>query len=142
MNNQNKRNEYLKERGLLVHLEMEAYKNLDKTLLVLSSSAIALSVAFIDKVYYAAFLCLIVSSWILWLVSIFLQLISLYITPKAMREEQAILNEQYKDDSKEPRENKYSGKPNSLTSWALATFGLGALLFTVFIILNLGRIMK
>lgn len=141
MNNQDKRNEYLKEREILVHLEMEAYRNFDKILLTLSSGAIALSVAFIDKVYYM-FLYLIIFSWILWLVSIFLQLISLFITPKAMREEIIILNEQYKDDLKEPRKNKYSGKPSLLTFWALATFGLGTLLFIIFIILNLNSIVK
>ncbi|MFH1897956.1 MAG: hypothetical protein ABH886_06925 [Candidatus Desantisbacteria bacterium] len=143
-NQQMDRKEYLEERRLLVSLESEAYKSFDKTLLVLSSGAIALSMTFIDKLHCATFLYLLVISWIFWIVSIFLQLFSFVVSSKAMREELAILNEQYNDYSKDPRQNKYSDNKMSIMSMlnyvSIGAFALGTLLFIVFITINIGCI--
>ena len=79
------RKEYLEERRLLVNLEQKAYTDFDKTLLAISSGAIALSVAFLDKTLYQSYLYLLVASWLLWLVSILFQLWSFIVSSKAMR---------------------------------------------------------
>lgn len=136
------RKEYLTERKLLITLESNAYQSFDKTLLTLSSGAIALSVAFLDKLHYPFLVNFLILSWLCWFASIMAQLTSLYFSPKAMRDEQLILNEQYKDYSKDPRDNKYQGIPSALNLLSLVSFGLGAFLFIVFIISNFSCIIK
>ncbi len=131
------RKEYLEERKLLVELEASAYRDFDRTLLTLSSGAIALSVAFIDKLQNMVFMNLLMFSWLTWCISLFLQLASLFLTPKAMREEQVILNEQYKAYSKDPRQNKYLGWSSDLNLGSVILFCLGTLSFIIFAILNI-----
>lgn len=128
------RNEYMDERRLLAGLEAESSRSFDKALLTFSSGAIALSVTFLEKFNLGDFSCLLVISWVLWLSSIIFQLLSYLVSAKAMREELAILNEQYKDYKIEPRKNRYTGWPTKLNAVALATFLIGTVIFLFFII--------
>lgn len=132
------RNEYLRERELLVGLEAEAYKSFDKTLLTLSSGAMVLSATLLDKLQPINFIFLLICSWVFLFISICLQLCSLHTSPKAMREEINILNERYKDnEEKDVQENKYTGKATILNQISLASFALGTFLFLTFTIINL-----
>lgn len=128
------RNEYLSERQVLINLEAEAYRSFDKTLITVSSGAIALSIGFFGRVDITHFKILLLNSWLLWLCSIILQLISLYITPKAMREEQAILNERYLGSPE--RKNKFVGRPSIFNLLSLGAFGLGTVLFIILVMIN------
>jgi hypothetical protein len=141
-------NEYVRQKEQLDHLEADSYKSLDKTLLVLSSGAISLSMTFIDRLPISDFTFLLMFSWMFWLLSIFSQLISLYLTPKAMREEGKKLNEQFEllfmndymmHTSKLPPRslNKYRGWPTRLSNIAMVLFGLGSLSFMTFVVVNI-----
>jgi hypothetical protein len=136
MTEQMDRKEYLEERRLLATLESESYKSFDKALLSFSSGAIALSVAFIER-FSASCNTLLVLSWILWTISITAQLISYIISAKAVREEMRILNEQYKDYSKEAVKNIYVGLPTKLNIAALLSFLIGVICFLIFILINI-----
>lgn len=130
------RKEYMEERRLLANLEADSYKSFDKALLTFSSGAIALSVTFLEKFDISCGTSLLILSWTLWLFSILFQLISYFVSGKAMREELAILNEQYKDYKSEPRLNKWTGWPSRLNLAALGAFLLGTFIFLVFISKN------
>lgn len=136
------RKEYLSERKFLANLEANAYKDFDKTMLAISSGAIALSMAFTGKIECMIHPFLLVFSWLLWLTSIILQLLSFIYSAKAMREELVILTEQYKAKSTVGRKNKYTGVPSKLNLAALGAFGVSALLFIFFVINNLKNIIK
>lgn len=135
MNQQMDRNEYMDERRLLAGLEAESYRSFDKALLTFSSGAIALSVTFFEK-FNAGLSCLLIVSWGLWLLSIIFQLFSYLVGAKAMREESAILSEQYKNYNIEPRENSYTGWSTKINISALVSFLLGTVIFLLFIIQN------
>lgn len=134
------RKEYLEERRLLASLEAEAYKSFDKSILTFSSGAIAFSMTFLNKFNEAICFNLIIASWTLWALAILFQLISYFISAKAMHEELAILNEQYKQYDEEPRLNKFTGWPSRLNIATLVSFWLGVVLFITFVIFNLDRI--
>lgn len=129
------RKEYLEERRLLANLESESYKSFDKALLSFSSGAIALSVAFIEKFSTYCYSLLIVS-WCLWTISIISQLTSYILSAKAIREEMRILNEQYKDHTKDAEKNACTGWPTRLNVIALGAFLIGVICFLVFIFIN------
>jgi len=129
------RNEYMDERRLLAGLEAESYRSFDKALLTFSSGAIALSVTFFEKFSIGPSF-LLIASWGLWLLSIIFQLISYLISARAMREEMAILNEQYKNYDAEPRKNPYTGWPSKINTAALLAFVIGTLTFLLFTIQN------
>jgi len=135
MTEQMDRKEYLEERRLLANLESESYKSFDKALLSFSSGAIALSVAFIEKFSTYCYSLLIVS-WCLWTISIISQLASYILSAKAIREEMRILNEQYKDHTKDVGKNMYTGWPTILNVIALGAFLIGVICFLVFIFIN------
>lgn len=139
MNQQMDRNEYMDERRLLAGLEAESSRSFDKALLTFSSGAIALSVTFLEKFNPGDLSCLLVTSWILWLSSIVFQLLSYLVSAKAMREELAILNGQYKNYEVEPKKNKYTGWPTKLNLVALTTFLIGTIIFLSFIIENFNK---
>lgn len=139
MNQQMDRNEYMDERRLLAGLEAESSRSFDKALLTFSSGAIALSVTFLEKFNLSYFSCLLVTSWILWLSSIVFQLLSYLVSAKAMREELAILNKQYRDYEVEPKKNKYTGWPTKLNVAALTAFLIGTLIFLFLIIQNFNK---
>ncbi len=126
--------EYVQERNFLAQLEAESYRGFDKTLLALSSGAIALSVTFIEKFDIARCPDLLVLAWVSWIISIFLQLISYIVASKAMREEQVILNEQYREYEKDARKNPYSGVSTQLNIAALTAFAIGVLVFLLFVV--------
>lgn len=128
------RKEYLQERSTLINLEAEAYKSFEKTIITIASGAIAVSLTFFDKTNNGNYESLLLISWILWLSTIIAQLISSYITAKAMREEQLILNDLYMNFP--GRKNIYAGKPTKYNKISLITFGLGTALFIFFIIIN------
>ena len=132
------RKEYVEQNRFLAQLEAEAYKSFDAALLAISSGAIALSVAFVEKFSFSIFLYLLIFAWFLWLASIFLQLGSYIASQKAMREEQTILGEQYKDYEKPARKNPYSGVSTTLNILALSVFAAGAISFLLFVMLNIG----
>jgi len=135
MTEQMDRKEYLEERRLRANLESESYKSFDKALLSFSSGAIALSVAFIEKFSTYCYSLLIVS-WCLWTISIISQLASYILSAKAIREEMRILNEQYKDHTKDAEKNLYTGWPTRLNVIALGAFLIGVICFLVFIFIN------
>jgi hypothetical protein len=139
MNQQMDRNEYMDERRLLAGLEAESSRSFDKALLTFSSGAIALSVTFIEKFNSGDFSCLLIVSWILWLASIVFQVLSYFVSAKAMREELTILNEQYKDCELEPRKNKYTGWPTKLNLTSLTSFLVGTIIFLFFVIQNFNK---
>ena len=130
------RSEYLEERKLLIQLEAEGYRNFDKTLLTLSSGAVALSSTYFFNIPQMVYPVFLVVSWSLWCVSISSQLLSVYFTPKALREEQRVLNEQAIDPSKEPGKNRYLGKASKLNLLSTLSFALGIFSFVVFMTLN------
>ncbi len=131
------RNEYMEERKLLANLEAESYRSFDKALLTFSSGAIALSITFLEKFSPGSNIHLLIASWLFWLLSILFQLISYYISAKAMREELSILNEQYRDYKSEAKINKWTGWPSRTNLIALSSFLIGTILFLIFIIQNL-----
>ncbi len=133
------RNEYMDERRLLAGLEAESSRSFDKALLTFSSGAIALSVTFLEKFNLSDFSCLLITCWIFWLSSIVFQLLSYLVSAKAMREELAILNKQYKDYEVESMKNKYTGWPTKLNLIALTAFLIGTLIFLFLIIQNFNR---
>ena len=137
-NPQMDRNEYMKERQLLIGLEVESSKSFDKALLLFSSGAIVLSVTFLEKFNTDIFFCLLVASWVLWLLSILAQLLSYFVGAQAMRRELAILNEQYKNQT-ESKLNELAGWPTTLNIVALITFLIGAVTFLGFITLNFNK---
>ena len=134
------RKEYIEERKFLAELEAEAYRGFDKTLLALSSGAILLSMNFIANFHRIPCSFFLILAWVSWILSIFSQLASYIVTSKAMREELNILNEQYRDNPKEARKNRYGGIATKLNIAALSTFAFGVLMFFIFVVTNLVRV--
>lgn len=133
------RNEYLAERRRLNEIEVESSEDFDKTVLTLGTGAIALSVAFIDKIEISSYQCLLLSSWLIFLASIIFVLASFAVSKHAMRYESKLLNEQYKEQ-REGAENKFAGWPTRFSYISAGLFLLGSILFLIFVFLNLDNL--
>lgn len=131
------RQEYVNERKVLLDIETEAVRGFDKTLLVLSSGALLLSMNFLASKISLTFLGFLIAAWVFWILSTLSQLTSYIVTTKAIREEMKILNEQYKNYEKDARLNQYEGIASKISTTSFITFILGIASFFIFVIKNL-----
>jgi hypothetical protein len=130
------RQEYLDSMRFLSEGESRSFSNLEKSLLVLTTGALALSVTFLQVVKGAVdCLDIAVIAWIFWVMSLTSQLASYYLSARAFREEQEIISEQYRK-----REPQVSGRTNIFTPMvhtsnqaSISLFILGAIIFLLFV---------
>lgn len=130
------RKEYLEERKRLYDKEWESYRDFDKTLITVSSGAIALSVTFVANFTLPVLQIFIFVSWVFWLLTIVMEIFSFQVSATALRRESEILAAQYRDLLSENEENKFIGYAGKLNFLAFASFMTGAYFFLAFIILN------
>ena len=133
MNDQEKRNEYLSERNLLVQSEMTVQKAFDQTLLLVVTGAIVLSVTFVTSQEINYCTDLLLAAWVFWVLTILLQIVAQLLAAKALDEQQVILAEVYLNEEKEYRHNPYNQPVLIINLFALACFAVGVVLFLLFI---------
>jgi hypothetical protein len=92
-----------------------------------------LSVSFVTQQDISVWFEIVLISWLMWIMSIILQLVSKIWSAKALVEQQAILAEVYCNKTKEYRENKYNKIVHCLNTLAIASFTLGASTFLLFV---------
>lgn len=127
--------DYLIERKHLVALEASGYRDYNKTLLLLSTGAFALSLLMLERMSGVNYILFLVYSWMFWIVSLLMELGSLSIYPKAIREESLRLQSNDADKAKEL--NPFFAKMRQLSLVSTASFGLGVFFFIIFILYNL-----
>ena len=144
---QDERNEYLRERELLVEAESQAAERLDKAVLTLSGGALGLSITFARHIApdpLASSLWRLRWSWTCFGVAIILMLISLLVSQWAFRRQREIISLLYED---EPDPDEDESDPDDrnvpailtdvLTKAALACFVAGVVLLASFALSNL-----
>ena len=94
---QDSREEYLRERELLIKIESEMSKSFDKAMITLSAGALALSITFIDKLIASIVVgkVYLVLSWIGFVVALMSILISFLLSQSAFRKQREILDHVY-----------------------------------------------
>lgn len=144
--------EYSAQRTKLDDASLEAAGRYDRTVLAISTGALALSVTFIDKIAstpQAWTLFLLVPGWLFLLASIISQLLALSASHEATREQIKILDKQYSyyfsaNDSaeavrngwEEPK-NKYNSRVNLYNLVAQIVLISGVLLVLAFSAINI-----
>jgi hypothetical protein len=127
--------DYLVEKKHLVALEASGYRDYNKTLLILSSGAFAISLLMLERMSDVNYILFLVYSWLFWVISLLLELGSLSMYPKAIREESLRL--QSNDADKAKILNPFFAKMRQLSIVSTASFGLGVFFFIIFILYNL-----
>ncbi len=123
----------LDDKRILIGLEAEGYRDYNKTLLLLSAGAFALSLFILDKMQSPNFILFLVYTWMFWTLALLMQLASLSMYPKALREEIVALHH---EGDTAPVENKMYWTMSKLNLLSTVSFGLGIFFFIVFVIYN------
>jgi len=128
------RGEYLRERDAVYTEKLEASRSLDTTLITLSSGAVALSVTFLDKIRPTSlFLSVVlVSAWILFLLSILLTSISHYASMRAKDDYLDALDKLYQGGTDDFVVGRWEKATRRCNRWSLFCFTLGIVMIGVF----------
>ena len=122
--NGEKRKTYLEERKLLVDAERESARSFDKSMLTLSSGALALSITFIRQIApvprFEPYLYLAWSGFIL---ALLCTLVSFLSSQTALRKQRDILDLNYQDRRSAPEQkNLMSAVTNYLNWFSILSF--------------------
>jgi len=132
------RDEYLKRYSLLVGLQQKVSNSFEYVLFFVTSSAIVLPINFLGKLSSGCLsVSLLFGSVLIWVISLFLQLLSRFYNAEALREEIVILGEGYHSKKEPWRENQYEGTVTRLNIFAFSTFFIGVVLFVSFFLIIL-----
>jgi magnesium-transporting ATPase (P-type) len=137
--NGEKRKTYLEERKLLVDAERESARSFDKSMLTLSSGALALSITFIRQIAPAPrFETYLYLAWSGFILALLCTLVSFLSSQTALRKQRDILDLNYQDSrSASEQKNLMSAVTNYLNWFSILSFIIGVLCLTVFAIKNL-----
>ncbi len=137
--NGEKRKTYLEERKLLVDAERESSRSFDKSMLTLSSGALALSITFIRQIAPAPrFETYLYLAWGGFILALLCTLVSFLSSQTSLRRQRDILDRNYRDrPSASEQKNLMSAVTNYLNWFSVSSFIIGVLCLTVFAIKNL-----
>lgn len=131
------RDAYLEERKTLIEAEGEASQSLDKALITLSAGAFGLSILFIFRIAPKPVgLPWLYSAWAGLIASLVLILASFLMSQWAFRRALDILDEDYKNPTKDQTTNGWSVATGWLTGLSGASFVFGVVMLAVFAIKN------
>lgn len=125
--------ENIEERKHLVALEAAGYRDYNKTLLFLSSGAFVLSMILLDRMSGPNYMLFVIYSWMFWIVSLLMELGSLSMYPKAIREEAFRLEE----GERTKELNPFFTRMRYLSMVSTLAFGLGTFFLIIFVLYNL-----
>ncbi len=137
---------YIKEREQLVKSELNQSQQFDKYILTLSSGIFSLSIVFIEKIAInpeANTIWLLVTSWVVFSLSILSTLTSFLLSQIAYRKQQEILGEWYKslmdgkDLAEKDRKNIFMDCTGIINWASMAFFVAGVVFLIAFSAINL-----
>jgi len=125
---------YLEERRELIKSQIEGSKQFDRAILTYSSGALMLSIIFMEKIASSPIQCkcLLILSWIFFILAIISTIISFLLSQKAHEEQIEILEELYIQGREEPRPNKFSSLTKYSNILSAIFFILAALFLVIF----------
>lgn len=133
----------LSERDNLVNQSFQSAKQLDQSLLAISSAALGLSITFVKQITPVPIEpWLLMASWVGFVTTILVTLIGLYIFRFVVDRQIDIVEEQYlheieESNSPTPGENKYGNWVEILTPVSCVCFLLSWLFLIIFAFINL-----
>jgi hypothetical protein len=137
---------YLDDRKTLINLKAEDSRLLDKSILTLSGGAFGISLAFLRQIApdpESWSIGVLISSWVLFGISILTTLISLKTSQRACEKQIEILegDSSQENDNQEERvvRNSASTLTNRLNYCSITSFIIGAVLLSIFSIVNLTK---
>lgn len=129
------RSEYLELRKMYITGEQDSYKSLDSSLLTLSTGVIGLSVTFVhDLIKNPQYSQILFASWICFIITIILVLISFVTAQKDFRKQQEILDSIY--HSEQPKKNRWPNFTSVLNILSALCFVAGVAMLVYFGYLN------
>ena len=127
------REEYLEERKILVEAERQAAESFDKSLITLSSGALALTVPFIRFLApNPTALCLLFVAWGGFILALLTILFSILVSQGALRKQRDILDELYRHNADAAQKNRLADVTNALNTASIVLFVGGVLMFALF----------
>jgi len=130
--------DYLEERAKLIDGERESSRSFEKYLITLSSGALGLSIAFIEKVVAKPVnVYLMCVAWAAFASALCCMLIAFSFSQKAYKEQRNILDLAHKKQGEPNAENKAAGISQRLSNSALILFCVGVFFLVAFSTTNI-----
>lgn len=131
-NKDKERTEYLQERRLLIDLQVDSARTLDRTILTLSGGALALSITFVNQIAPQPKSVWALSvAWGLFTLSLLLTLLSFLFSQYALDEALKDYDASYSNSPRNSLKNRYSGLTQKLNLFSVFSFVI-AVSFLIF----------
>lgn len=135
---------YEKIRDELTQSQRSNAEHFDSNVLTLSSAGLGISVAFIDKIIKlseASFIFLLYISWVLFIITIIITLVSYIKGQKGIKLQLHFAEKYYldEDESYLLKENKYAKFVDKYSSWVILFFIFSIIFLIIFLIININK---